>query len=1335
MIFRQSIGALFLIGFILGCSNDTSISVQPRNDSFGERPVVTNPKIDVLWVVDPSRSMFSEIQTVQNNVDQFVSSFLQKKLDFRMGVITTAAWSALAKNEPGKNFLSNNPFERLHRGGCIGNSQGQEYVTDISAPNPTAFKNLFKPYIDVYGLELDTVACGLEGPPFKQVPDDFPSIDISNGYSADNVFSDAAGRTKAERGQFLSYVNDERPLQSMQAFMNPNAFSGGANQFENLSSTTGAASFFRDEAYLAVIFVSDEADSSRNSLEPKPVAEPDHTVAQYLGYLDEFKKDRDNYSVFSIIDTSLPENLLADLAMASGSTPIDINSNFAADLAQISTNIIEDASFFPMSCAAIPSSIAVSYELDGESVIVPEAPVGYVYNEAKQGIRFTAEHAPPAGAELNLFFQPTSLSCSAGEEGLTIRPLSLTNNTISESASPGTKVGTVKLTNEEDSEGYTYKIEPASSDFDINTGTGEITSLVNLNYEVLNTYRITVIAESSTDELEQDFVIAVTDVSDTTAVAVADDFSVSETLVTEGQTLRGNLSDNDTGLDQVDTHTYTVTDTGTCPTVGLVSGATSSDVEFEFLNTANGSFEFSLVGDINLSVGDSLDIIYRYGVIDPGAGTCNTALVTITVTGENQPPVIAKDGAGNPKPLEDIDASGAVSPIATTTVDPEKITDLAGGGSLADGAPLESTVTTEGHHAIDIELAAVGGARVYEVSEFSLTAPSGYDLGNTVMQMIFDDGASERVLTREVLSVDQGNSVTLNFADKVFANKARLIRPTQSVNVNNRDDLSVSTLQMTARAVDLSCLNIMSFVEDKDSPELPDPLGSERLEFFVADKFSEGAAPAWAFISNSGTLADFRDDRICVRPPDGTDIELSLVARDLAGASLTQIFRVTRNDGGTPTLNKAPVALLQASDVKRGGISFKRYGGRNGGNQSSPFMDYVYAEPGASCSVGPGSSDVDHKELDEFITSPFFPDDPDHLLNADDDTAVGAAAESYDGWSTQCYTFYEPKFTQAAYCAASSSPGSLTPCIISGTNVYGETYTGFFAPTETGVYRFRSSLVDNAVRLLLAPSEYESDLAPVVTGSLDNSTVRQLGRSVDTGVDNTSDWDCDSSQLSSMVSSAGSVFRRYDYSIYGDDPKCDNEFFPGNFGGGHNTQAFYQDIDDPSSNIFEPNYSAANDYKDGWVYLRQGNLYAMQIRFAEGGGEKSFLFSYDYKSVGATSFPGNWKNLDAVSLIPIEGSEAHESTVVSVDSGDVDFYASTLFYDVEFDILEYGARLVNPDGTPSTVTLADINLVLNQTTGQLSGTINNPDNLRVVFSATDPAGSSDTVEYLPLKFE
>lgn len=1333
MIFKRLIVFSVFFGFLLSCSNEASISVQPRNDSFGELPVITNPKIDVLWVVDPSRSMFSEIQTVQNNVDQFVASFLEKKLDFRMGVITTAAWSALSKNEPGNDALSNNPFEGFHKGGCVGRSETNEYVTDISAPNPTAFKNLFKPYVDVYGLELETVACGLEGPPFKQAPNDFPSIDTLNGYSADNIFSDAAGRTKAVRGQFLSFVNDERPLQSMQAFMNPAALSGGSNKFENLSTFTGASDFFRDEAYLAVIFVSDEPDSSRSSLEPKPIAEPDHTASQYLGYLDEFKNGRENYSVFSIIDTNLPENLLADVAIASGSTPIDINSNFAEELAQISTNIIEDASFFPMSCDAIPDSISVSYEFNDLNVIVPKAPVGFIYNPSKQGIRFTAEHAPPSGAKINLFFQPKDLSCSASQGGLRIRPLELSNNTVSESASPGFKVGTVTPTNEEQSASYTYRIEPASSDFAINSQTGEITSLVNFDYEVLNTYRITVKATSSVEELEEDFVISVTDVSDSTAVAVADEYSVSESLITEGQKFRGTLSDNDTGLDQVDTHTYTVTDTATCPTVGLVSGATLSDVSFDFTDSTNGKFEFLLTGEINLSVGDSLDIVYRYGVIDPGAGTCNTALVTITITGENQAPVIAKNELGEPQPLEDIDASGSVSPIATTTVDASTIKDSASGATLAAHSPLVSTATADGYHAIDIELAAVGGSTVYEVSQFNLTAPSGYDLGNTVMQIIFNDGVSERVLTREVLSVNQGDSVTLNFNDIVFANKARLLRPTQSVNVNNRDDLSITTLQMTARPVDLSCLTIMNFVEDKDIPEAPEPLGTDRLEFFVADKFSEGPAPAWAFVNNSGTPSDFRDDKICVRPPNGTDTELSLVARDLSGASLTQIFRVTRDDGGAPTINKAPVPLLQASDIKRGGISYKRYGGRDGANQSSPFSDYVHAEPGASCMIGAGNSDVDHEELDEFIISPLFPDDPS--LVADDDNAVGSAAEFYDGWDTQCYTVYEPKFTQASYCAVSPSPGSLTPCIVSGTNVYGETYTGFFAPTKTGVYRFRSSSVDNAVRLLLAPSEYESDLVPVVTGSLNNSTVRQLAQSVDTGSDNTADWGCSGSQLNAMVAGAGSTFSRYDYSIYGDDPKCTSEFFPGNFGAGHNTQAFYQDIDDPNSNIYEPDYTAANDYKDGWVYLRQGNLYAMQIRFAEGGGGKSFLFSYDYKPVGASTFPGTWRNLDAVSLIPIEGSEAHSSTVVTVSSGIVNFYASQLFYDVEFDILEYGARLVNPNGTPSASTLADINLVLNESSGQLSGAIDNPTNLRVVFSATDPDGSGDVIEYLPLKFE
>lgn len=1335
-VFRKKLLLITIcLYFLIGCGGGggVNVSIIPRLDDFNETPVVTNPKIDILWVIDPSRSMFTEIQAVQNNIDQFVSSFLDKKLDFRMGVITTAAWSSLAEGLPGKSFLGNNPFKSLHKGECIGNVAGADFVTDISAPNPTAFKNLFKPYIDVYGLALSTVACGLEGPPFASPPNDFPSIDSSNGYSANNIFSDALGRSKTERGQFLPYVNDERPLQSMQAFMNPSALSGGANQFSNLSSQTGAASFFRDEAFLAVIFVTDEVDASRDSLEPDSSAPAEHTSAQYLNYLDELKTSRNNYSIFSIIDTNVTNNLLSEIAIATGSTPIDINSNFASDLSAISTNIIADASFFPISCEAIPNSIEISYELNGVNVIIPKAPVGFTYNESRQGVSFAPDHVPPGGASISVIFQPTSLACDPGSGTVNVRPLALSNNTISESSSIGQEVGTVSVVNEDEGLSYSFSINPSSSEFSINSQTGVIQTTATFDYEVLNTYRITVVANNGTTDVSEDFVIGITDVSDSAAVAVTDVFSASESQVSSGQSFRDNLSDNDTGLDQVDSHVYTISDTANCSGVGLVSGANPSDVLLTILDESSGRFDFTVTGNLSVAVGSSQLVRYRYGVKDPGTGLCSTAFLDLNISGENQAPVIALDNLNQLNPLSLIDSSGSVGVISTTTLATSKIVDLASGTSLqTSGTPLDSTATVSGFHAIDIELSPVSSTTLFEVSQFQVSGPSGYDFGNSVMQIILDDGSTQRVLTREVLPVDQGNSVNIDFTDVVLGNKARFIRPTQSVNSLNDQDISVNSIGMTARPVDVSCVNVMDHVSDDDVPDLPDPLGTDQLEFFIADKLAEGSAPSWAFISNNATPADFRDDKVCVRPPNGTDIELSLVARDLSGAILTQVFKVVRDDGGAPTINTSPIALFQASDEKRGGISYKRYGGRNGGNQTSPFMDYVFAESGATCSIGAGNSDVDHTELDEFLISNLF---PDLALSADDDSAVGFSGEFYDGWDTQCYTVYEPKFSQGGACNASSTPGVLKPCIINGTNVYGETYTGYFAPTKTGIYRFRSSSVDNAVRLLIAPSEYESDLLPVITGSLKNSTVRQVAGTTDTGVDPSSNWGCSGSELNSMISGSGSAFSFYDFSIYGSTPGCGSEFFPGNFGGGHSTSSFYSDIDNPNSSAFQPDYVQANDYKDGWVFLKQGNLYAMQIRFAEGGGGKSFLFSFDYKELGAPTFSNNWRDLDAVSLIPIEGAEAYTAITVPVTGGEVSFFASQLFYDVEFDVLEYNARLVNPDGTTNSSSLSDIGLVLNSVTGLLNGTISNPQNLRVVLSAKDPSGSDTSVEYLPLKFE
>ncbi len=96
-----SVIVLSLFSFNTGCdSGSTSYSLLASGQSFKQATV--NGKIDVLWVVDNSRSMSPLQDNMTANFNSFISNFQSKNFDFRLAVTTTDAYLAQSQyaNDP-----------------------------------------------------------------------------------------------------------------------------------------------------------------------------------------------------------------------------------------------------------------------------------------------------------------------------------------------------------------------------------------------------------------------------------------------------------------------------------------------------------------------------------------------------------------------------------------------------------------------------------------------------------------------------------------------------------------------------------------------------------------------------------------------------------------------------------------------------------------------------------------------------------------------------------------------------------------------------------------------------------------------------------------------------------------------------------------------------------------------------------------------------------------------------------------------------------------------------------------------------------------------------------
>ena len=247
----------------------------------------------------------------------------------------------------------------------------------------------------------------------------------------------------------------------------------------------------------------------------------------------------------------------------------------------------------------------------------------------------------------------------------------------------------------------------------------------------------------------------------------------------------------------------------------------------------------------------------------------------------------------------------------------------------------------------------------------------------------------------------------------------------------------------------------------------------------------------------------------------------------------------------------------------------------------------------------------------------------------------------------------------------------------------------------------------------MSTGEYGSELVNVITGTIDTTSMRDVTQE---------------------TINSGSNF-------LGLNPQVDsstNEFFPqqsgvGAYGSGHDTQIFFA--------------GGIQGYQPGYIYLKEGNVYSFQIRFMEGGGSQRFDFEFDYREdgSGSGSWEDNWRSIDGIVSVPSSGPESHEALYVS-SVPFVAFNSNELFYDSEFDVLEYAAEIVKADGSAfmgpgGTSDVSELGLSFNTSTGLLSGALNSFfDNSamkpRIKFSATERfTPDQQSVESLVIKFK
>ncbi len=215
--------------------------------------------------------------------------------------------------------------------------------------------------------------------------------------------------------------------------------------------------------------------------------------------------------------------------------------------------------------------------------------------------------------------------------------VTLDNNTVAENQAPGTYIGQLSAT-DPDSSSFAWSLPGGAADnnlFTVLVNTGQLYTNAAFDYEVQNSYIISVTVNDGANNFQKALTIQITDANDAPT-------AVNDT---------GQTTDEDTVLN-VNAPGVLGNDTDPEHDALSVSGADSASAQGAAVTVnGDGSFSYDPAGAAALQalgVGESLNDTFNYTVSDGNGGT-DTGAVTIQVTGVNDAPVAQDDSANTPQ--------------------------------------------------------------------------------------------------------------------------------------------------------------------------------------------------------------------------------------------------------------------------------------------------------------------------------------------------------------------------------------------------------------------------------------------------------------------------------------------------------------------------------------------------------------------------------------------------------------------------------------------------------------------------------------------------------------
>jgi hypothetical protein len=374
-----------------------SFSLLPDQDQFSQSSSSVNNKIDILWVVDGSGTMANHQTNLASNFGAFINDFVNKGFDFNMVVASTDAWVREVNYNGGTCTANPNPSLSPN---TIYKSSADCQNTFATFGELTRFRDG-----DIYGAQ---------GGPAGQRSGQYLINSMMSPQDVATLFSTNV-RT-GTRGD----GSREAGFQSLRAVLRRNADGTVAYGGE---THTALNDFRRNDAFLAVIFVTDEEDQSKK-LNGSNYASTQDYVDSFVTFLDGYTggvAGNRRYNVSSITITDItncgyglhPQATQGDRYVAIAQATDGVlgsicSADFSTNLQEISEQIAVLSTRFQLSREPVPETILVT--VNG-SIVTTGALNGWTYLAANgfHYIEFHGASIPPQGASISVDFDPVTI--------------------------------------------------------------------------------------------------------------------------------------------------------------------------------------------------------------------------------------------------------------------------------------------------------------------------------------------------------------------------------------------------------------------------------------------------------------------------------------------------------------------------------------------------------------------------------------------------------------------------------------------------------------------------------------------------------------------------------------------------------------------------------------------------------------------------------------------------------------------------------------------------------------------------------------------------------------